>query len=792
MEFDEKTVQKSEKRLMDWLGEGIFNITESFIVSYVNISMAAMLGYNPDEMIGRSFFDFVDADGKKIALEKLKNRKKGVAEEFNFQFLNKNGDLIYTKVNSTPTFDESGTFIGEMALVYDFTEQVTLKKELRDVQNQVEFLGNLFQNFTQPFTTVFSDGSLGIFNQAFCHLLGYTKKELETIKFTQILTPPEWHSLEEEKLLELRTTGKTVRYEKEYIRKNGTRVPIEVFTHLSNDEAGQLKFYYAFVNDITELKLHQISKEALKQERLFLRQLLDSIPNHVFVKTLDGTFLLVNQAAAKFFGMAPETIIGKKIEDFKFAISKDTFEAFQKNLTKVIQDKSPQFLSSANLVGADNKDTWLAVAEVPLTNKSGNIDKTLVVGTDITHQKVIEEDLKKAKKMAETANQAKNSFLSNMSHELRTPLNGILGLVRILRSSEFCDKEKEYLEGIEKSGMALLSIIDDILNISEIESGKINFVESEFSIRTFLQNLIKGHENSFSSDHLKIFIKVENDVPDVLRTDRVRFFQIINNLLSNAIKFTAKGKVTIEVNLKEVHERRVLLQIDVSDTGRGMKPEALEKLFLPFEPGDSSYAKNFAGIGLGLAICKGLVKLMSGKIWAESQEGVGSTFHLLLSFKSQATIHIPPKVQPKVGYKNLWVGDKLHVLVAEDDVWNQRILAALLKNMGHSVEIAANGEEAIEKSKTIEFEIILMDIMMPILDGVEAMRRIRAWELERNIHTPIIALTAYVLHDDEKNFLSAGFDGYIAKPMNNEKLVSEMKRCTARFPKRNLTIQEEK
>lgn len=386
------------------------------------------------------------------------------------------------------------------------------------------------------------------------------------------------------------------------------------------------------------------------------------------------------------------------------------------------------------------------------------------------------DDFREAKDAAEKANRAKSEFLANMSHEIRTPMNGIMGMAQLLGYSEINEVQREYLDAIKTSSENLLSLINDILDLSKIESGKIELESNNFDFRSSISDVIKTQVAVIYAKGLSISIDIPDDIPARFKGDQLRLKQILLNILGNAIKFTSQGSIKVSVVLEDRIDTMFLLKISVTDTGIGIDPEAMERIFAPFSQADTSTTRKFGGTGLGLSISTRLVELMGGKIWVESSKGVGSTFNILVPL-SENTDTEQQSTKAQGAREVVWTGKKLHVLVAEDHEINRTITTALLSKCGHTVETAANGNEAIEKWENGRFDLILMDVEMPGMDGTEATRRIRDAEKNGGNRTPVIALTAHALKNDQMKFFGLGFDGYVSKPMDMHVMLEEIKRC---------------
>ena len=436
-----------------------------------------------------------------------------------------------------------------------------------------------------------------------------------------------------------------------------------------------------------------------------------------------------------------------------------------KELDKQVANKVESETRQFRILTKDGEIRWAMDFNLILFPDDG---EPIVYGymVDITRIKLMEADLLEAREKAENASVAKDHFLASMSHEIRTPLNGILGFIQVLMQLDATPEQMEYYKIISSSGNNLMKIVNDVLDVSKIESGKMELVISEFDLAFLMKDVIKGFAHNRQKSSVDVRLNLSDKLPPILYGDMMRLKQILINLLQNSMKFTEEGYIELTADIYNQTGTDVRILFGVADTGIGIDPKKQSDIFDNFSQLDNSLTRRYGGTGLGLAIVKRLVELMNGFIWVESEPGEGSQFFFIIPFKKKNEVRMS---SVELTIDDLEQNEKLpplNLLLVEDELINQNATKRQLERWGLKVTVASNGAEALGLVELMNFDCVLMDIQMPVMDGVTATRKIREKEKESGKHLIIYACTALALSGDKERFIEAGMDDYISKPIN--------------------------
>jgi len=536
-------------------------------------------------------------------------------------------------------------------------------------------------------------------------------------------------------------------------------------------------------------------------DAILVSAFMQQIPDHVYFKDCESRFVAVSQSLASSLGCSVADVIGKTDADF---FDPTEARAFRERELQIMGSGEPLIDHVTKHLWPDGRETWSLNIAVAIRNNEGEVIGLFGTNKDITEKKLLEQALIANQKLAamttqaqalaaeaRQANQAKSAFLATMSHEIRTPLNGVVGMAGLLLDTRLGAPQRELAETIVHSAQALLGLLNNILDFSRIEEGKVDIELIDFELRPLLDEIVRIIASQARDKDVRVSMTTDPEIPRTLRGDAFRLRQALLNLCSNAVKFTQRGDVAVSAAVVERSEQDITVTFDVRDTGIGIPADRLQSLFHPFSQVDTSTTRRFGGTGLGLSIVKRLAELMGGRVGVESQEGVGSRFWFevpllfpmedragssalaqgaVLATDSDATASQQSTIQQRSTERAA-----RRILLVEDNAVNQKVALFTLARLGYRADVAPDGRQAVLAWQRGDYELILMDCEMPVLDGYEATRQIRAEEAGGR-HIPIIALTAHAVTGAEAECRAAGMDAYLTKPLIREQLEKQLER----------------
>ena len=705
---------------------------------------------------------------------------RGIEDIYELTYIRKDGTRFPAVVSVTALRDASGTIIGYLLIGTDNTARRAAEEALLQAGALQSAIFNS-ANFSSIATD--AQGVIQIFNVGAERMLGYTAAEvMNTITPADISDPQELIARALALSAELATAitpgfealvfkasrGIEDIYELTYIRKDGTRLPAVVSVTALRDGLDVIIGYLLIGTDNTARKLveqeQKQSDQRLRDQQFYTRSLIESNIDALMTTDPAGIITDANKQMEALTGCTRDELIGAP---FKNCFT-DPVRA-EAGIKRVLNEKS---VTDYELTARarDGKQTVVSYNATTFYDRNRTLQGVFAAARDVTERKRFEQELQLAKAAAESASRTKSDFLASMSHEIRTPMNAIMGIADLLAKTSLTPEQDKYVQIFRRSGDNLLNLINDILDLSKVESAQLDLEQIGFSLGDHLEKVIEMVLPRAQEKSLVLACKIAPSVSNDLVGDPTRLRQVLLNLLGNAIKFTETGQISLMVEPDQDCAVPTVLRFTVTDTGIGIADEKLATVFERFAQADSSTTRRFGGSGLGLTISKRLVELMGGRIWVSSEIGIGSTFGFVLPFEIWATANRP--VGTPTGTSSDAPLQPLRILMAEDSPDNCTIALAYLEDTPYQIDVAETGLIACEMFKTGHYDLVLMDRQMPVMDGLTATRTLRAWERTNGRPaTPIIALTASALKGDRETCLAAGCTAYLTKPIKQDVLL---------------------
>ncbi len=774
--ISEKMVLESETRIKNFLEAlpvGVFIIDGEGRAYYANNKSREIMGqgiaHDLDPLkLAEVYQTYVTGTDMLYPLESMPilralKGEKGVMVE-DMEIL-KNGERIPLRVNSTPILDTGGKVIFSIAVLEDITEKKKAENAIKQKNSELE---TIFRNAPMGIVLLGSEGRIIQWNKQAETIFGWTPEEVLGEYLYDIILPKKYRN---EKMSYIReffeTQGRiTDNNVIELPSKRKDSRLIDIGINISPTIVNEENCYIVFIGDITERKRTQ-EILASKTAQLVEAQRVANIGSWEW--DLVNKKVLRSDELCRIYGASKEDM---NVElDTKFVHAADKAYV-NKVIQKAISDQTP-FNFFFRIIRPDGEERVLNTKGKIFVGADGKAMRVVGTSQDVTDAKRAEQELVKAKQIAEQSLVLKETFLANMSHEIRTPMNAIIGFTDILIKRKLGAQEKEYVEIIKNSGESLLRIINDILDLSKMDADMIVFEKYPLSIKDLLKSLHGMMLQKATEKGLELLCRTEENIPDVLLGDSTRISQILINLTGNSIKFTKKGKVEVVARTIADQYEKCIIQFQVTDTGIGISEDKLNTIFERFKQAEDHTARNYGGTGLGLSIAKHLVELQGGQISITSKPEVGTQIMFTLPLgKTKEALQIQTREEKKFDPEEL---KKLKILIAEDNPINVKLVLSLLSDYEIESEVAENGKMAVEMVKNNYYDLILMDIEMPEMDGYEATKVIRS-ELKNKI--PIIAMTAHAMAGEKEKCFELGMYDYISKPINANLLFEKIYNAT--------------
>ncbi|MEG6584762.1 PAS domain-containing hybrid sensor histidine kinase/response regulator [Dendrosporobacter sp. 1207_IL3150] len=711
---------------------------------YVNSYWDNFTGHPVSKLLGIGWLDYIHPEDRESYVTSLNAvLETQNTQENEIRILSKLGTYGAFHCITRPYYNPDGKLEGLIGMAVDITDRNRAAEVLQRYRILSEHTRDIM---------LFMDGNGNIIeaNRAAVEAYGYTYEELISLNVRNLRRSD---NKVEEHMNEARRNGIT--FEVNHYRKNGSCFPTEVSSR--GIGTGENSILLSVVRDISERKKAEKLIIDSKAQYKSLFQNMNSgfaycricLENKDYI---DYEYLEVNTAYETLMGTRKEHLIGKRFS-----------EAFPEYL-RVYQDRIN--ICKEVALGSDSREiehySKISQKWFSMSIYSPEKGYFAFILNDISERKRAEAEINRAIEAAESASRTKSEFLANMSHEIRTPINGIMGMIDLTLMTILDREQRDNLVTAKSCADSLLAVVSDILDFSKIEAGKLRLEKINFSIKDLIQEVVRTNSPQAAAKGLEFNYMLSSAIPTVLLGDPTRLRQVFNNLLSNGIKFTESGEVNLSVEMCKQRGEGIELLCAVTDSGIGIRKEDMNKLFLTFSQVDGTITRKFGGTGLGLAISKQLVEMMGGKIWMESEYGKGSTFYFTI--RCDIGVQTYEKLEP--AYIKAKTSNPKNILVVEDNEVNRALIVRMVQGMGHFADSAIHGLEALEKLKMSSYDLILMDIQMPVLDGIETTKCIRSLEAFGGPRIPIIAVTAYAMQGDRERFMGLGIDEYISKPVD--------------------------
>ena len=771
---DLNTQASLNKTILDTAKNPIVTIDSSGNVNSLNHAAVKLFGYPSNNIVGKSFKTLFPNISDSFPLQpNTENIYYLTSTDGEFTGQKANGDIFPIQTS----FGEV-QFLGDVIFVGVFSDLTEKKNAELNLRDNLARTHAIVDTVKDCIITIDEEGIIQSMNPAGEKIFGYYIGELEGNSLDLLLPDDFIKSHHHGVSTYLKSGNPNVIgkiTELTAKRKDGNIIPIEL--SVSDIYVGGKRMFVGVIRDISDRKE---AEREIMQHRDHLEELVSKATTEIKaivqtavngVVSIDetGSITLFNPAAEKLFGWKADEVIGKNVN---ILVPQPLGAEHDHYIQRYLDTNEKHIIDTGREVTALRKDGSTFPAHLSVGHSKLKEDHHLFVAfiADISKQKQAEIQLRTAKEKAETAANAKSNFLANMSHEIRTPMNAIIGFAEIaLQDQSLQRNTKQYIETILNSGRNLLSIINDILDFSKIEAGKIDIENVTFHLGNAIKDTLRTLQHKASEKNIELIVNYTDDISIIRCGDPTRLRQILINLIGNAIKFTEKGSVTIQISQTNDHD---IIGFEIIDTGIGMHPEQLERIFESFSQADSSTTRRFGGTGLGTTISKQIVELMGGRISVKSEYGKGTSFHF--------TVNLPEStnLEECLFFSSHTDEDYLsprcfNILLAEDITANATLAQLRLEQMGHKVTWANDGKKALSYFSKNNYDIVLMDIQMPELDGISTTKEIRKLEGNKG-HTPIIALTASVMKEDQHKCFEAGMDNIVGKPIDFDLLFKTM------------------
>ena len=750
------------------------SVDQQGVITFCNPALGRILEEAPGRLLGRNLFgEVMLSQGESLSMAQLWSPafEEEVAKYPELRLRTRSGKVVNVTVVSRLLHQDDSEAKGLTIVAEDRSERTVVQQKLHEQQSRQHAI---FESSTHLVWTVNQALKLTAFNRNFEKTMGVHYQVAPQLGVQYDPDHPDvtqtylndWKQKYQEAF-----RGKLVQFETQLCRHNQPELWKMVFINPIYQQDGTIREVSGIAHDITQRKK---SERALLTSEAKFRNIFESFQDIYFRCRPDGTITMISPSVKELTHYETYEVLGKNVTNYYL------YDKRTKNLIRELVKQKSVRNFEATVISSEG-DLIQCICNVRLVDSLNGRDREIEgVARDITKLKKITLSLQKAKEDAERALMVKEAFLANMSHEIRTPMNGLMNMVDLLADTPLNAQQRDYLQTVQDSSKTLLTIVNDILDLSKIEAGKMTLQPKPTRLTALVDHLLNLFSRQAEEKNVAVSQQIDPAVPPVLVVDEIRLLQVLSNLLSNAIKFTeVNGSVHIRItedrvvtdnNATDVRDEH-LIRVMVSDTGIGISAENQKTLFKKFSQVDTSATKRYAGTGLGLSISRQLVKLMGGDIGVDSVPEQGSTFWFTFRAAAAEAV-LPPANQAKLAFAELGP----QVLVVDDNQINRRVAYEILRNAGCAVTTAESGEAAVMLVEEQFFDIILMDIQMPGMSGIQATRQIKSLGL--TLQPPVVAMTAYSLPGDQERFIAAGLDDYLSKPIRPEEMLPKIATLT--------------
>ncbi len=744
----------SEQRLALMVEQSPLAVIEwnlEFEVIKWNVAGELMFGWSAQEALGKHGTEIMVPEDVRPVVEQIWQDlidQKGGMHSINDN-LTKDGRRITCEWHNTPLINTEGKISGVLSVIQDITER---KRAEQEIAIQKAYLEQLFEASTEAIAFINAEGLVERVNSQFTSIFGYTSDEILGTSLDGTIIPPSLSEEGKAVTIEIKK-GRPIFLETLRKRKDGSTLDVSV-TGMPILIEGKYAGIYAIYRDISRQKK---TEQEITIQKTYLEQLFEASTEAIAFINENDRVARINSQFTQIFGFEADEVIGKSLDE---TIIPPTHHAEGRNVKAEIKKGMHIFYETVRQ-HKDGHFLDVSITGMPISI-AGKDAGVYTIYRDISNRKLAELELKKAKQTAEEATLAKSSFLANMSHEIRTPMNAIIGLSQLAMQTSLTPQQLDYQKKIQTSANSLLRLLDDILDFSKIEAGKLDLEKNSFNLKAVLERVSSIINVESSEKGIAFSLSIPDSIPTHLLGDAMRLEQVLINLTANAVKFTSRGSVSVGLDLVAESEHAVELRFVVSDTGIGMSPEQIEQLFQPFHQADLSITRKYGGTGLGLAICRRLLDMMGSEIQVKSTLGAGSEFAFQVDFEK--ALSDAPELIAGISRdlaKQLLANRR--ILLVEDNDTNLQVAQELLEQVGIDVVSVTNGLEAVTLATKERFDGILMDLQMPVMDGLTATREIRKGPSPPDL--PILAMTANAMAAARDECLAAGMNDHIAKPI---------------------------